>query len=231
MEAPDDRPRRPSGDETRQRLLDCGARFFARHGVDGVELRTIQEAAGTKNQTAVRYHFGDRDGLARAILERHVLGVERRRARLLEQLEADGATGDLHRLLDALITPMTAGFDTGVGRAELRLAALLSHPDLGYTMRPFGLVDAPSGTALARLLGRAMPTLPDTLRRERGAILRDQVIQLVGLRARLIDDRDPPEPDHTDEIWHANLIDVLAAGLMAPASERTTALLAARDHT
>jgi len=87
MTADSTRSRRPSGDETRRRLLDTGACLFARHGVDGVELQALQEAAGTKNQTAVRYHFGDREGLAKAIMERHLLDVATRRKRLVEQLE------------------------------------------------------------------------------------------------------------------------------------------------
>ncbi len=222
------RPRRAAGDETRAKLLDHGACLFARHGIDGVELQAIQQAAGTKNQTAIRYHFGDRGGLVRAIIERHLLAAEERRKPRVEQLEASGATEDLHRLLDALITPITADFDTAIGRAELQLAAQLSHPNLAYSLRPFSLVDAPAGTTLVKLLSRATGPLPDAIRRERFAILRDQVMQLVGLRARLIDEREPSEPDHTDVLWQSNLIDVLAAGLTAPLSDRSKALLG--DH-
>lgn len=194
-----------------------------------MELQAIQAAAGTKNQTAVRYYFGDRAGLVAAIIERHLLDAEGRRKPLVERLESEGVAGDLYRLLEALITPMTAAFGTEVGRAELRLAAQLSHPDMAYTLRPFSLVDAPSGTILVELIRRATPSLPGPIRRERGAILRDQVIQLVGQRARLIDHREPPEPDHTDEVWQSNLIDVLVAGLTAPVTERTAALLGG-DH-
>lgn len=194
-----------------------------------MELRAIQEAAGTKNQTAVRYYFGDRGGLVAAIIERHLIDVEGRRKPIVERLESVRDAGDLHRLLDALIAPMTAAFETAVGRAELRLAAQLNHPDLAYTLRPFSIVDAPSGTRLAELLRRATPSLPEPIQRERFAILRDQVIELVGQRARLIDHRKPAEPDRTDEIWQSNLIDMLAAGLTTPVTERTAALLGG-DH-
>jgi AcrR family transcriptional regulator len=225
MTADSTRSRRPSGDETRRRLLDTGACLFARHGVDGVELQALQEAAGTKNQTAVRYHFGDREGLAKAIMERHLLDVATRRKRLVEQLETDGATRDVHRLLDTLIAPMTAAFDSEVGRAQLRLVGQYHHP----AAKKDGLNELTAvqvGTTLGVLFLEATASLPAMIQRERLAGLRDQLFKLVGLRARLIDDREPPGPDHTDEVWQSNLIDQLAAGLTTPVSDHTSALLA-----
>ena len=233
MTADSTRSRRPSGDETRQRLLDTGACLFARHGVDGVELQALQEAAGTKNQTAVRYHFGDRNGLAQAIMVRHLNDVASRRRRLVEQLESDGATRDLHRLLYALVAPMTAAFDNEVGRAQLRLVGqhyhLVGqhhHPDLLAKDGLNELTAVQVGTTLGLLIIEATASLPETIQRLRLASLRDQLFKLVGLRARLIDDREPPGPDHTDEVWQSNLIDQLAAGLTAPVSDHTSTLLA-----
>ena len=233
MAAEDTRSRRASGDETRRRLLDTGAYLFARHGVDGVELQALQEAAGTKNQTAVRYHFGDREGLATAIMVRHLSDVASRRKQLVAQLESDGATRDLHRLLDALVSPMTAAFDSEVGRAQLRLVGEHYHlvgqhdpPDPAGRDGLNELTAAQVGTTLGALIIGATASLPETVQRLRLAGLRDQLFKLVGLRARLIDEREPPGPDQTDEVWQSNLIDQLAAGLTAPVSDQTTALLA-----
>ena len=236
MAAEDTRSRRPSGDETRRRLLDTGACLFARHGVDGVELQALQEAAGTKNQTAVRYHFGDREGLATAIMVRHLTDVASRRQQLIEQLESDGATRDLHRLLDALVSPMTAAFDSEVGRAQLRLVGehyhrVGQHGAAGPAAKDWlkelnELTAVQVGTTLGVLIIEATASLPAMVQRLRLASLRDQLFKLVGLRARLIDEREPPDPDHTDEVWQSNLIDQLAAGLTAPVSDHTIALLA-----
>ena len=232
------RSRRPSGDETRRRLLDAGACLFARHGVDGVELQALQEAAGTKNQTAVRYHFGDREGLASAIMLRHLSDVARRRQRLVEQLESDGATRDVHRLLDALVSPMTAAFDSEVGRAQLQLVGdhyhLVGQPGDRDPAAKDGLNELTAvqvGTTLGLLFFEATSSLPEMIQRLRLAGLRDQLFKLVGLRARLIDDRDPPGPDQTDEVWQSNLIDQLAAGLTAPVTDHTSALLAGAEAT
>lgn len=68
------------------RLIEEGERLFGMHGLDGVSLRQISTAAGTKNNFAVQYHFGDVPGLIRAILARRVPEFEMRRANLLAKL-------------------------------------------------------------------------------------------------------------------------------------------------
>jgi AcrR family transcriptional regulator len=58
------------GEATRARLLDAAVLLFAERGLGGVSLREINEAAGQRNTNALHYHFGDRDGLIGAIVER-----------------------------------------------------------------------------------------------------------------------------------------------------------------
>ena len=219
------RARRASGDQTRTRLLDAGAVLFARRGVDGVELKELLEASHSKNQSAVSYHFGDRAGLAAAIVERHLLAVEAARAQEVEELEAEGATADLRRIVEALVAPLAASFTTEIGRAQLRLVARLSHPRDLYRRPALTLVESPGGRRLVDLLRRATDHLPDTVQHQRLGLLREQIVQLVGLRAHLIDDRPGADPDASDRLWVSNLIDVLAAGLAAPASPTTYALV------
>ena len=48
---------------TRQQLLEAALLLFARYGVEAVSIREITKAAGQANQSAVHYHFPDRDGL------------------------------------------------------------------------------------------------------------------------------------------------------------------------
>ncbi len=54
--------------ETRQRLLAEGARLFAERGFKEVTVREICSEAGA-NVAAVNYHFGDKLGLYREVLE------------------------------------------------------------------------------------------------------------------------------------------------------------------
>jgi AcrR family transcriptional regulator len=57
------------GEQTRIRLLEASIQLFARHGIQGVSLRTVMDAAGAKNTAAVHYHFGDREALLKAGLD------------------------------------------------------------------------------------------------------------------------------------------------------------------
>lgn len=49
--------------------------MFAEHGA-AVSLRDIAREAGQRNNSAVTYHFGGREGLIEAIIERRLLAVE-----------------------------------------------------------------------------------------------------------------------------------------------------------
>lgn len=215
-----------AGTTTRDALLEQGALLFARHGVTGVTTRQLHEAAGSRNESALHYHFGDRAGLATAILRVHLDTVEARRAPLVVAIQADGRSGDLRALVRALAAPMAEDLDSPLGRAHLRLVAQLSHPSLAYGP-PFLLVDAPSGKAVARWLWEALDSLPPPIRRERLAALRSQLIGLFGLRAQLLDEepRDRQIPSHG--LFFENLVDMLVAGLAADPSAAT--LGAARE--
>lgn len=58
-----------SDGDTVRRLLDAAAHEFALHGFVAARVRDIVDAAGV-NQAAVNYHFGGKEGLYRATLER-----------------------------------------------------------------------------------------------------------------------------------------------------------------
>ncbi|PSC04830.1 DUF1956 domain-containing protein [Alsobacter soli] len=61
---------------TRRRLLDAGLSQFARHGFDGASVRAIADQAEA-NQAAIKYHFGAKEGLYRAVLEAALERLER----------------------------------------------------------------------------------------------------------------------------------------------------------
>jgi AcrR family transcriptional regulator len=55
--------------DLRERLLLVAIKLFSEKGVEAVSMRTINTAAGTKNKSAVHYHFGNKAGILRAIFE------------------------------------------------------------------------------------------------------------------------------------------------------------------
>ena len=54
--------------DTKYNLILSALELFAENGVDAVSMRTINNAAGTKNASAVHYHFGSKVGIIEAII-------------------------------------------------------------------------------------------------------------------------------------------------------------------
>ena len=63
------------GDKAREALMDAAEELFAQHGIDAVSNRRITEHAGTANHSAIKYHFGGRDELLRALIDRALAGM------------------------------------------------------------------------------------------------------------------------------------------------------------
>lgn len=73
----------------REALLDAAEELYAKHGIDAVSSRRITEYAGGANHSAITYHFGSRDGLLRALIERSVAVVNPRRQQMMDELDDD----------------------------------------------------------------------------------------------------------------------------------------------
>jgi len=63
--------------DTRQRLLEVAGAVFAEHGYRGATVRDICQRANA-NVAAIHYHFGDKDGLYRAVLHSAFEAAEER---------------------------------------------------------------------------------------------------------------------------------------------------------
>src|SRR5688572_25443506 len=68
--------------DTRGRLLDAAERLFAAKGFEATSLRDVT-AKAKANLAAVHYHFGSKEALVRAVFERRLGEVNRRRLELL----------------------------------------------------------------------------------------------------------------------------------------------------
>ncbi|MGW0660259.1 TetR/AcrR family transcriptional regulator [Streptodolium elevatio] len=108
---------------TRRSLVDAAELLFVEKGLD-VPLGEITKAAGQRNTGAVHYHFGGRDGLLRAILDRHVPVIAARRADLLA--EAGRTPGDPVGYARALVLPITELlYGSPADRAYLQISVRL----------------------------------------------------------------------------------------------------------
>jgi len=69
--------------DTKQRLLDAAERLFAQQGFHAASLRAITGEAGA-NLAAVSYHFGSKEGLMEAVIDRRLTPLNERRTAALE---------------------------------------------------------------------------------------------------------------------------------------------------
>lgn len=199
---------------TRARLIEAAEQLFAARGIDAVSLREINRASGARNAIAVQYHFDDRAGVVRAIIEKHMPAVEARRHAMLDQYEAEGRD-DLRFLASALVRPLAAKLADPDGGPEF----LQIHADLVNRPQPVvaSSLDAPANST-ERWRNLVDPFLEQDaalLHRRFTAILYTAVE--LGRRAR-----SGPRTD--DRLFTSTVVDVVTAILAAPVSEETKRL-------
>jgi AcrR family transcriptional regulator len=212
----------PNPESTRRELIRAAEELFASRGIDGVSLREINTAAGQRNATALQYHFGDRHGLVRAVIEKHRPAVEAARHAELDAYEAAGVD-DLHLLAAALVRPSAAKLaDRDGGRAYLRIhAELVNTPDPprdgGFRTSPGDSVDR-----WRRLVGPLLPELAVRRLHHRFTAIRVTATEL----AR----RAAASPRRDEALFTSHLVDLVTALLDAPMSPETEALLLTRQR-
>lgn len=114
---------------TTDELLAVAERLFAQRGVENVALTEIVAASGQKNRSALHYHFGSRDGVLTAVLNRRLAPINERRERALDALPS---SPDLPKIIRAT---MQALFDVveaepwGADYVAI-LAQVMFHPQL-----------------------------------------------------------------------------------------------------
>ena len=79
--------RQQNVERTREKLLCAALELYASHSIDAVSLRQIGVAAGQKNPNALQYHFGDRQVLLQAIIDKHATHVASLREAYIERAE------------------------------------------------------------------------------------------------------------------------------------------------
>ena len=100
-----------SATATKMRLLDVSARLFAESGFDSVSLRLITENAEA-NLAAVNYHFGSKEELITAVVEKLVGPVNQRRLALLRKINLD-ISGACESIVEAFIDPVIQAASRG----------------------------------------------------------------------------------------------------------------------
>ena len=154
------RRRSSAGDEARDRLLDTAEQLFADYGLDGASMRQIRLATGNANNSFVQYHFGDKAGLIREIINRRNERMEPHRRRLLDEAEAQGRLGDIRTLLEIIYLPLASATDAEGHHVFARfLMQFLTNLQYRDGMPVPGLPEQSANTRAARLLKALLPDL------------------------------------------------------------------------
>ncbi|EME16732.1 TetR/AcrR family transcriptional regulator [Rhodococcus triatomae] len=155
------RGRYSSGEQTRALLIETAERLFARSGYEGITLADIRGAARQGNASVIRYYFGSKEDLLRAVFEHRLPAISAERTALMAASEPGGlSTRDA---LWALVRPLVSCLEKGFHYVGL-LDRLL---DAGILADAFATAD-PSLTASARIVDDAMraalPGIPEDVR-------------------------------------------------------------------
>jgi AcrR family transcriptional regulator len=211
--------------DTRQQLILAAERLFAERGIEGVSLREINLAAKQRNTSAAHYHFGSKDALIDAIFEYRRAEIGRRRDEILDALEQSGRL-DARSLAEALVMPLAAevqrGQESGRYLEFLAHLFLTSPSQVGEILRKHQAADA-------RWIGvaqRALPSLPRRVLWTRLFLMGRHVVISLAVYQR----RGLVIADVTFEAYLSDMVDAVAGYISAPPSERTLALLRARDE-
>jgi len=177
--------------------------------------------AEQRNASALYYHFGNRDGLIRAVVEKHSPRPDELR-RIQRDLRARHPDPQL--VVEAIVGRQREMLASPEGRDWVRI---MSHAQLRAPVRramlntlsdELGEPISPSTDALARLVRCHCPGLRSELVQERSFGVFAFITFMMAERARLIDD-DEPVIDESRFI--ENLVD-MAIGALMPRVDRGT---------
>lgn len=216
----------PRSAATRAKLIAVAERLFAARGVEGVSLNEINRAAGQRNSNACQYHFGNKDGLIQALLEKHVVTIIARRNELMDRMEAEGCI-DLREVVRAFVYPVAEKlYDPNGGKEFIRINAQILVPQtLSLQRRSVSALRMQNADRLARAFRNAILHLglPDPIIRQR--LLLSAMLLYHGLadHSQMLDVVKVSDPVIDTELFVSVIEDSIAAVLAAPMSVGTAA--------
>jgi TetR/AcrR family transcriptional regulator len=121
--------------DSREALLNAAAEEFARHGLKGTRIREIVQRSGV-NERMIYHHFGNKEGLFRAVLQHEFDGMA------TEWREMLARAGDLEPY-EGMRLAFGAMFDVAHGR-PLLVALAVQEAVGGFGVRPPLPADRPA---------------------------------------------------------------------------------------
>ena len=139
----------------REAILASALKLFGERGFDGVRNSEILDDAGQRNQTALQYHFGSREGLYDAIMIERLKVIDARRLEMMPaEARGDAALG-FGACVRVLVEPLIDEVETGPGgRDYIRfLRQFISRPGFDF-VRMGGVLPYPGMKRMIAALDR-----------------------------------------------------------------------------
>jgi len=213
---------------TRDKLISAAERLFAKEGM-AVSMRRINEAAGQRNASAAHYHFGSKEALIDAILEKRMGATNQRRQNMLDEAEEANLSDDLRTMVQCLVLPLAETISGGSKRSNyVRFLAQLNR-DPSVDLSNF------VGRRYNKALNRVSELIENVLIHFPRIIIKMRLDLMVGEMIYAVADIDQNTPrskgnkrNESIVLKVNNLVDCMTGALAAPVSEKTLELLEER---
>ena len=205
------------GEKTREHLLDVAETLFGARGVAGVSLREIRIASGARNTAAVQFHFGNREGLLEALLERHMPGIAAIQSELYDDMLEAGNEDEPRSLVEILVRPVAEYLTRGPSeRSWVKVMADLGQAPNLHLNEMVAVAPPAAQKTGAVLYEQLTRTIPPALARERIVALAQIAVHMCADRARLEDGPGDSRAHVTSDVFIENLVDMVTGALFAP---------------
>ncbi len=206
--------------DTKTRILDGAEQLFAREGFHNTSLRALTALAQV-NLASVNYHFGSKEALLQAVIERRLIPLNALRGEKIEQVlqtaQKKGIPPAAGDLLRAFIEPTLEFRNSSAGARDFiaLIGRSLSEPD--ETVRSCFLERVmPTFQQLFGGLCKALPTLPPPILLTRLQFIMGTMshVMCMGTLSTFNNPALPPALDQQELI--DQLLKYALAGLEAP---------------
>ena len=217
-----------AGGDTRRALILAAERIFSEEGISNTSLRRINQAAGQRNESAIHYYFGSREGLVAAILELRTAPINAARVAMIRQarLRRGKLPLESRDIAEAMTRPLADHL-----RNNLKQTHYLRFQSMLWLDRPIWkqFVEMDERTEGLKLgldaLLEAKPYLPERLTRHRYGLALQMTANSLARVERAASESDEGWDAGRAELELLSLIDAIVAILDAQPSPAVVAAL------
>lgn len=197
-------------------IMTAAERLMGRHGIEGVSMRQVTLAAKMANNSAIAYHFGDRDGLLHAISRWRAGAISLERERLFGLAVESGEVNCPRRMVQIVTRPVLTIRDADGSHPHAAFVSQMLRSRLGREIRKTVLGQSGIVGDLMRALHAHAPGVPQALfdfRMRTGSLaFYEAVVERDAMAAD-----DPAWLTSDDEGFLEELDDMLLAIVLRPA--------------